>query len=744
MGTSDILMRKATLRELVAARDELIAKTGYFFGLEKLKLREEDPIKFERFYSEIHNLILRARESARFVAASPGGREMGESLWSICTPEGDTLANSLGFATHMVAYKKCIQYMAEAGFEDNPGIRDGDIFATDDGPLGGAPHPGDTYSYMPIFFGDEIVGWAAAVNHIMEAGAPVAGSWPGFAVDTTMDGLVFPPMKVGRDRTPATWWNQLWMSRTRAGTFNVLDDKMRLAGNVIVVDGIRKIIVTYGIEYYRLAIREIVEASRRVLKEAIKSTTVPGSFNTSTFRVVKYKGLTKVWPHADKDYMLTSNMNVKFGTDQKIHGDFMGTSKWDYCAFNGYPAGVEIGFQLATVFNYMRDTYMTSGFLYDVTSKYPLGSTYNPDTDKAAFSNMWATGVAMSASHWSIHSRSLFSRGFMEEAFVVDGTWAGIQGGGRLDNGRQYGFTNFEMVGGIAQGAFPFKDGQIIAYAPWTQLTNIGNVEEWEFLIPPMFYLGRGIVPDFCGHGRYRGGLGLSSVHMILEPGQDLYMSRAGSGTSQTTNQAIGMSGGYPAPGCAYVLIRKSNLLEKAQAGMPYPRNAVECLEYLKEKKFEAEDAQIYKYDFPQMQMEHGDVITDCAGASGGWGDPLEREVKAVVDDLTAGWVSEKLAYSCYGVVARKIMHKGSEVYEVDAAATMARREEMRAKRLACPTVKDWWKQERKMVEKKQVIEPVRYTLQNTFEPEGGAEYKKQYTDFWQLPENFDFKLKNK
>lgn len=736
MPRLEILSRKANLAELVEARDRLTKETGNYFGLEHLTLREEDPIKFERFYSEIHNLVLRARESARFVAASPGGREMGESLWSLCTPEGDTLANSLGFCTHMVAYKQCIKYMAEAGFEQNPGIRDGDIFATDDGAIGGAPHPGDTYSYMPIFVEDEIVGWAAAVNHVMEAGAPVSGSWPGFSVDTSMDGLVFPPMKVGENRTPATWWNQLWMSRTRAGVFNVLDDKMRLAGNVIIVDGVRKIIDTYTLDYYRRGIREIIEFSRRVIKDNIKQTTIPGTYSGASFRVVKYKGLSKIWPHADKDYLLTTNMNVKFGLDQKIHGDFTGSSRWDYCGFNGYPSGADIGFQLAITFNYLHNTYMTSAVLCDVTSHYPKGSTYNPDTDYASYSNIWAQSIAMSAVHWNCHSRSYFARGFLEESFTVDGVWGGVQGGGRLKTGQNYGFTNFEMVGGVAQGAFPFKDGIPCSYALWTQLTNIGNVEEWEFLISPLFYLGRSMVPDYCGHGKYRGGLGLSSVHLVLEPGKDLYMSRGGSGGSTTTHVALGQSGGYPPPGTIYVYIRNSNLLKKMEGGLPNPRNLKECLDYIQEKKISAEDVQIFKHDPPQLAMKHGDVLTDCAGGAGGWGDPFERDPRMVIKDLNDGWVTSGFAISCYGVVGKEVK---AGVYELDEEKTTTRRKEIKAKRLACPSVKDWWKQERQKIEEKQLIQPIQYTLQSAFETEDGPAWHEYYVGFWQLDDTFNF-----
>ncbi|WP_206812010.1 hydantoinase B/oxoprolinase family protein [Paradesulfitobacterium ferrireducens] len=735
---NEALAKAKSLKELLRAKDELTQKTGYYFGIEVLGLKEEDPIKFERFYSEIHNLALRARESARFVAASPGGREMGESLWSICTPEGDTLANSLGFSTHMVAYDTCIRFMIDNDYEENPGINDGDIFSTDDGKTGGAPHPGDTYSYMPVFAEGEIVGWAVAVNHIMEAGAPIAGSWPGFSVDTSMDGLVFPPMKVGENRTPARWWEQLWKSRTRAGVFNVLDDKMRLAGNVIIADGIKEIVREYGLDYYKRAIREVIEDSRRAIKENIRTSCVPGKFDGATFRVVKYKGLSKLWPHADKDFMLHTKMTLNVNSDATILGDMTGTSKWDYCAFNGYPGGADIAFYLPITGNFVHNTKMTSGLFYDVKSYYPKGSTYNPDTDYAAFSNIWAQSMAMGALHWNAITRSMFAKGYLEECLSVEGDWAGIQGGGTLANDQNYGFTNFEQVGGVAQGAYPYRDGSPVTWAMWTQLTNIGNVEEWEYLIPPFFYLGRRLVKDFCGHGKYRGGIGLSSIHWVVQPGKDLYVSRGGAGTSQTTHVALGQAGGYPAPNSWYLAVRNSNLNDKIKGGMPYPRSADEILDYLAEEKITAQDVQIFKYDPPQLKMKDGDVFSDASGAGGGWGDPLERNAQSVIKDLNEGWVSEKIALTCYGVVARKETSDNEVRYLLDEPATQKAREDKRNARLRCQSVKDWWENERKKVAKKELIEPVKYMYNSSFSTQDGDSFKQNFIDFWQLENNYD------
>ena len=198
-----------TLREIIAKRDELTESTGHYYGVDELSLRDADPIKYERFYAKMHASVLAARESARFVAASPGSREMGESLWGLATAEGDTLAVSLGFLSHTAILPVSIRYMANNDYDVNDGIDDGDVYAVSDGLTGGVPHPGDFYTYVPIVIEGEVVSWAVGINHLMENGAPVAGSWATFSVDTFMDGLVCPPMRTGRKLKQESWWKAI-------------------------------------------------------------------------------------------------------------------------------------------------------------------------------------------------------------------------------------------------------------------------------------------------------------------------------------------------------------------------------------------------------------------------------------------------------------------------------------------------------------------------------------------------------
>ncbi|WP_245590526.1 hydantoinase B/oxoprolinase family protein [Aneurinibacillus terranovensis] len=717
-----------SLKEQVARRDKLTEETGHYYGVSELRLKKDDPVKYERFYSRLHASVLAAREVARYVTASPGAREMGESLWTLTTPEGDTLVISLGFFSHLNSSKVAIRFMAENNYDLNPGINDGDVFVTDDGKTGGAPHPGDTYTYVPIVVENEIVGWAMAVNHIMEAGAPVAGSWPGFAVDTFMDGLVVPPMKTGENLRQYTWWEHVWKQRTRAGTLNNLDDKMRLAGCAMILKAVHEIIEEFGVDYYKQAIREIIEESRLEILQNIKTIMVPGRYTSTAFRAVKYKGLQKLWAHADKDSLIHIRQRFEVDESGGIIADFEGTSRWGYHAFNGYPGGADVAFYLAMINQFAHNTKPTGAITYVAKSHYPEGSIYNPENSFASFSNIWAQSMAMNALGFNAVNRALFARGYLEEAFTADSNWEGIQGSGELEDGTPYGFTNFESVGGVAMGAFSYRDGLPLAWAEWTQLPNIGNAEEFEYLIPPLYYIGRKLLPNFCGHGKYRGGIGDSSVHWIKNPGQRLGISRGGSQVAATTFVALGMSGAYPAPSAFHVSARGTNSNQLVDQGVALPRDASEVLDYTEKGILKSENLDVWKFDMPEQSFQDGDMLADAAGAAGGWGDPIERDPHSVLEDVIYGWVDRKFSEELYGVVLKENV---SGSLEVDDKRTQSlRKKMMEARKQTAQPVFEWWKREREIVKKQDFIDPVRDMYESSMSFES---FKNEINNFWQL-----------
>ena len=631
-GTAALAAPRPSLRQVIVQRDRLTAASGHYYGVTELTLRDADPIKYERFYAKLHSAVLAARESARFVAASPGSREMGECLWGIATPEGITLAVSLGFLAHTVIFPVAVRYMADHDYDVNDGIDDGDVYAVSDGLTGGVPHPGDFYSFVPVCVEGEIVAWAVGINHLMEHGAPVAESWATFAVEPFMDGLVCPPMRTGRNLKQESWWRAIWERRTRAATMNILDDKMRLAGCAMVHGATHALIEEFGIDYYKRAIREVIEESRRMVVDNLRDTMVPGTYNGCAFRLVKYKGLQHVWSHADKN----TPIHVRGSVEPNANGlmfDTQGSSRWGYHSYNATPGGADCAVFLGMINSFSHNTKVTAGIDLAVQRNYPKGSIYNPDHEFTSNANLWAQTVALNSIGYGAVSRAMFARGYLEEAFTVDGNWGAFQGQGTTEDGTSYGFTNFEWLGGTGRGAWSFKDGEPLVWAAWSQMATIGDAEEFESTITPLFYLGRKLLPGYFGHGKYRGGPGNSSVHWCVQPGKHIGLIRPNGGLSCTPSVGLGMRGAYPGPGSFMISARGTNLDALIAEGET-PRDARELLAMVDDGRLTVENLEIWKTDCPALALKDNDLFVDAAGSSGGWGDPLDRDPMAVIQDL--------------------------------------------------------------------------------------------------------------
>lgn len=723
-----------SLKELIAERDRLTAETGRYCGVRELSLREADPMRYERFYSRIHAAVLSARESARYVAASPGSREMGESLWALTTPEGDSLALSLGFLSHTASFPVAIRYMAAHDYEEKDGIDDGDVFAVSDGLTGGVPHPGDFYAFVPIVVDGEVVAWAVGLNHVMENGAPVAGSWATFAVDTFMDGLVVPPTKTGENLQQFAWWKAVWERRTRSATMNILDDKMRLAGCAMIHRVVHRLIDEFGLAYFKNAIREVIEESRLRVVDNIRSLTVPGTYTGCAFRYVRYQGLQNIWSHADKNTLIHVRQGQTTDELGRLRVDMDGSSRWGYHSYNGTPGGADCAVFLGMINSFSHNTKVTAGLSLSVDRHYPRGSIYNPDNPHTSTANIWAQSVSLNSVGFGSLTRSMFARGYLEESFTVDGNWGAIQGAGELADGTSYGYTNFEWLGGTGRGSFCYADGEPLVWAAWSQLANIGDAEDLEPTVPTLFYLGRKLLRGYCGYGKYRGGLGNSAVHWAVQPGRHVAISRPNGGLSATTSVALGTSGAYPAPACFMITARGTNLGEVIAAGGETPRDANELLAMVDSGKLTVDRMEIWKTDCPEIAMKHNDLFVDAAGAGGGWGDPLERDPALVLKDIEDGTAPYEFLSNMHGVVARG---RDDGHWELDATGTESLRSELRRRRAEeSVPVSEWWPQERRKVAASDFRSEVRAMYRDVTDSDY-AGFGAEFRCFWQLPEDF-------
>lgn len=263
-----------TLKEMVEEKGRLFEETGHAYGLEGLELIEDDPAKFMRFQLRLVAACINSRETAKLISANPASMLQGELLFMLANPEGDCAAASYGLAGHVQSFPFMIRAIAELGFEDDPGITEGDIFATND-PYYGAPHNVDNYTWVPLMYKGELIGWTVGLNHISDVGALQPGGLGMISPNTFTDGFIYPPTKTGANFKQHKWWELYWKRRTRTGAFNILDDKMRVAGAVALQSKVLDLVEEFGVDYFRKALREMVERERRLLVQRIRAQAVP-------------------------------------------------------------------------------------------------------------------------------------------------------------------------------------------------------------------------------------------------------------------------------------------------------------------------------------------------------------------------------------------------------------------------------------------------------------------------------------
>jgi hypothetical protein len=194
------------------------------------------------------------------------------------------------------------------------------------------------------------------------------------------------------------------------------------------------------------------------------------------------------------------------------------------------------------------------------------------------------------------------------------------------------------------------------------------------------------------------------------------------------------MSGAYPGPGSFMISARGTNLPDLIAKGET-PRDARELLAQIDAGELTVKNLEIWKTDCPELALKDHDLYVDAAGSSGGWGDPLDRDPLLVIRDLDDGMTPDyAFVHRMFGVVATQ---SADGSWQLDAAATDAKRRELRAARLAeSQDPADWWATERKQVLAQDFVPEVRemYAQSLSF-----AKFDREFRDFWQVPESFKF-----
>lgn len=704
--------------------------TGHYQGISRLELKENEPFRYEKVYSELRGALVSARETALHISASPIVRNIGELCFAFYTPEGDSVAVSTGIITHVHTMSEAIKFMIREGYESNPGIKEGDIFCNNDPDLGNV-HTTDVHTIIPIFWDERLIGWAGGVAHQVDIGASTPGHDPVATANRFEDGFYVTAEKIGENHELRKDFKVRAQRSVRTPLYWDLDEKCRIAGIYMVRDAVHRIIREEGFSYFQQFMVEAVEEGRQIFMARIQERLVPGIYQTASFMDAPYKG--KAWhPEQNHDFMMHAPMTITIGAEGAFKLDMDGASGPGPFPFNASEGSMQGALWVQITQTLVYDGKVNDGSYLAAQHYFPPGSWCNPGNPLLAYGTPWAYLIPAFTGMFRLLSRGYFARGYREEIVAGYGfTGDPTQGGGTLRNGAYFPVSNFELCA-VGLGARGTMDGLDAAYAMWNPEADMGDAEVWETIESGLLYLSRRFKPDTAGYGRFRGGSGWESLRLAHGVKDlQLYSWREG----RVFHGGAGLFGGYPGATGYRLFVKNTKFYDIVAQQKPYPLGdpdpeARELDKGLRGDCYVSRDSLILPQPF-----QSGDVWLSLFSGGPGYGDPLDRSAEEVARDVEGNFYLPKTVEKVFGV-ALCANDQGQVTVKADETESL-RREIFAEREKSSVPYQEFWETERKKIVQGQLIDPVRRMYQESIalSPQWAEKFKR----FWNLPETFAF-----
>jgi N-methylhydantoinase B len=618
-----------------------------------------NPVRYEMFVHRLMNIAEEGRIALQKVCASPIVVQGGECMSSFYEADGTTILSASGHLRFSAGCEDAVKKIIES-YSENPGIYDGDQYFMND-PYIASTHVYDEMVVKPIFAKGKLIAWTASMTHTADTGGMLRGG----ATEIFHEGVRSCGIKLmERGRIRLDVFKNL-TEQCRDPDYVGLDIKSRIASNNVCARGFLQLVEKYGFDFVRLACKKLNTDSERMARARL------ASLPDGTWRSRLYTTSTDIHSGQPRILRIACAMTKK---GDAVTFDFAGTSGQNEDATNSTYVASWGQLFVALTSQLFWNIPWNGGMAKPVTLKVPEGSVLNCRYP-AACGGAPGIGAFLTSAASGCIAKMLYAAGLYSD---VNASW---YGGGSGSGGFNTGGPGF-MYGGKNQHGFPVGQGIYDMHAsgfgaapdrdgvasgghmnnPTVGISDVENIE----MQYPMMYLSRNHMTDSGGFGKYRGGLGLQRI--ILSRGSKNLT------VNYTAYHGIpsgwGLFGGYPAGigGDKYRLEPVD--LDGRFRQSRYPVDLIDTANW---GRIDAPDLPPLK----RMAVPEGSLLVDPVTVGSGYGDPLDRDPRRVLQDVLDHALSAKFAAKVYGVALTAVGD------EIDDTATRALRDAIRAARLS-------------------------------------------------------------
>ena len=547
-------------------------------------------------------------------ARSPIVRNGWDFSCAILSAQGELVGQGLSQPVHLAGMMPALRSCMDR-YEGR--IYPGDILANND-PYEGGSHLPDIYLFQPVFVEGVLVVYLATMAHHVDIGGRVAGGQGHDNTEIYQEGLRIPPLKLYDGGEPNETLFRLLEKAVRTPDLVMADFQAQVAAIRVGEGEILRVIGKYGVEAFKGDVEELLDYTERLTRQGIRAMP-DGSWSFTDY--LDNAGLD------DETIAITANLTKK---DDELHVDFTDTSPQGKGSILGV-LSTNRGMVFVVIKSLLGiDIPNTSGLLRPITITAPEGCAVNPLMPAAVA----ARGIGLRVighAIWGAVAQMTPERVFAcPGGSIASVTMSGYDGSQTLP--KAWILMDATMME-IAMGGRFDKDGIDAQCTNITQLANIpAEIIDAEL---PFSIEEHALIPDTEGAGKFRGGLGMArqwrykmdetTVQVVSERSKRPPWGLFGGGSGQAPKVIVN-------PG-------------KGQRMMPPKCTFV---------------------------VNRGDTLRMEISGAGGYGDPLGRDPKRVLEDIIEEKVTPQRARDVYGVVVNP------EGRTVDWEATLKLRHEMK------------------------------------------------------------------